>query len=68
MKKTIKVTGGKYTLIRCDRFQSGSLLKCDSSFKGISNSMKKIIDLARKHGWRVGQKDICPQCNLNKIN
>ena len=59
MKKTIKVIDGKFTKIRCDRFN------CLSVFNARSNSMARNISDARKLGWVIGKKDLCGECHKN---
>ena len=65
MRRTIKITDCKFTLIRCDGFQPGSLTQCESAFKGRSNSKQKNISEARKLGWVIGEKDLCDGCHRN---
>ena len=68
MRKTIKVSGGKFTLIRCDGFQLGKgLARCESVFKARSTSMQKNINEARKLGWVIGKKDHCNECHQTPI-
>ena len=62
MKKSIKVTDGRFTLIRCDRFN------CESVFKARSSSMQNNIKEARNQGWVLGKRDHCGKCHKNPFS